>query len=44
MPIANLRPFLEDARKNKYCLGCFNVFNVETLEGAVEAAIKKRGG
>ena len=39
MPIANLRPFLEDARKKKYCLGCFNVFNVETLEGAVEAAI-----
>jgi len=39
MPIANLRPFLEDARKNKYCLGCFNVFNIETLEGAVEAAI-----
>jgi ketose-bisphosphate aldolase len=39
MPIANLRPFLEDAKKNRYCLGCFNVFNVETLEGAVEAAI-----
>ena len=39
MPIANLRPFLEDARKNKYCLGCFNVFNIETLEGAVEAAV-----
>lgn len=39
MPIASLKPFLEDARKNKYCLGCFNVFNVETLEGAVEAAI-----
>lgn len=39
MPIANLKPFLEDARKNKYCLGCFNVFNLETLEGAVEAAI-----
>ncbi|MBM3701046.1 MAG: class II fructose-bisphosphate aldolase [Actinobacteria bacterium] len=39
MPIASLKPFLEDARKNKYCLGCFNVFNVETLEGAVEAAV-----
>ncbi len=39
MPIASLKPFLEDARKNKYCLGCFNVFNLETLEGAVEAAI-----
>lgn len=42
MPIANLRPFLEDARKNRYCLGCFNVFNIETLEGAVEAAINLR--
>lgn len=39
MPISNLKPFLENARKNKYCLGSFNVFNVETLEGAVEAAI-----
>ena len=39
MPIANLKPFLEDAAKNKYCLGCFNVFNLETLEGAVEAAM-----
>ncbi|MCL4378766.1 MAG: class II fructose-bisphosphate aldolase [Actinobacteria bacterium] len=39
MPIASLKPFLEDARKNKYCLGCFNVFNIETLEGAVEAAV-----
>jgi len=39
MAIAELRPFLEDARKNKYCLGCFNVFNIETLEGVVEAAI-----
>lgn len=39
MPIANLRPFLEDSRRSKYCLGCFNVFNVETLEGAVEAAL-----
>jgi ketose-bisphosphate aldolase len=38
MPIASLKPFLEDAKRNKYCLGCFNVFNVETLEGAVEAA------
>jgi fructose/tagatose bisphosphate aldolase len=39
MPIASLKPFLEDARRDKYCLGCFNVFNVETLEGVVEAAI-----
>ena len=39
MAIAELKPFLEDARKNKYCLGCFNVFNIETLEGVIEAAI-----
>lgn len=42
MPIANLKPFLEDAREKHYCLGCFNVFNIETLEGAVEAAINLR--
>lgn len=42
MPLVNLKPFLEDARKNKYCLGCFNVFNVETLEGVIEAAVNKR--
>ena len=39
MAIAELKPFLEDARKNKYCLGCFNVFNIETLEGVIEAAV-----
>src|SRR3990172_7552029 len=42
MPIANLKPFLDDARTNKYCLGCFNVCNIETLEGVVEAAINMR--
>ena len=42
MPIANLKPFLDDARTNKYCLGCFNVCNVETLEGVVEAAINMK--
>lgn len=39
MPVAHIKPFLEDAKNKKYCLGCFNVFNVETLEGAIEAAI-----
>ena len=42
MPLANMRPFLEDAKAKKYALGCFNVFNVETLEGVIEAAVKKR--
>ncbi len=39
MPLVNLKPFLEDAKKNKYCLGCFNAFNIETLEGIIEAAV-----
>ena len=40
MSLVKLRPLLEDARKNGYCLGSFNVFNIETLEGVVEAAVK----
>ena len=39
MAISELRPFLEDAKKNHYALGCFNVFNIETLEGVLEAAV-----
>lgn len=39
MPLAELRPFLEDSRKKKYALGCFNVFNVETLEAVIEGAL-----
>ena len=42
MPLANIKPFLEDAKVKKYALGCFNVFNIETLEGVIEAAVKKR--
>lgn len=38
MPLVKLKPLLEEARKNKYCLGCFNVFNTETLEGVIKAA------
>jgi|GEM_PF-328302 len=41
MPLADLRTFLEDARKKKYCLGCFNVFDTQTLEGVIEAAVNK---
>ena len=38
MPLVRLKPLLEDARKNGYCLGSINVFNSETLEGVLEAA------
>ncbi len=38
MPLVRIKSLLEDARKNKYCLGSFNVFNIETLEGVLEAA------
>ena len=38
MPLVKLKPLLEDARQKRYCLGSFNVFNLETLQGVVEAA------
>ncbi len=42
MPLTDIKPFLEDARKKKYALGCFNVFDTETLEGVIEAAVNKK--
>ncbi len=39
MPLIRMKPLLEDARKNGYCVGSFNVFNIETLEGVIEAAV-----
>jgi len=39
MPLAGLKPFLEDARRKKYALGCFNVFNIETLEAVIVGAL-----
>lgn len=42
MPLADIRPFLEDSRKKKYALGCFNVFDTETLEGVIDAAVNKK--
>jgi ketose-bisphosphate aldolase len=42
MPLVKLKPLLEDARKNRYCLGSFNVFNIETLQGVIEAAVNCR--
>lgn len=41
MPLADIRPYLEDSRRKKYALGCFNVFDTETLEGVIEAAVNK---
>ena len=40
MSLVSLKALLEDAQKNKYALGSFNVFNIETLEGMIEAAIE----
>lgn len=40
MPLARLKPLLEDAERNKYALGSFNVFNTETLEGLIDAAVE----
>jgi fructose-bisphosphate aldolase class II len=31
---------LDDAERHGYCLGSFNVFNIETLEGVIEAAVQ----
>ena len=42
MPLTDIRPYLEDARRKKYALGCFNVFDTETLEGVIEAAVNKK--
>jgi ketose-bisphosphate aldolase len=41
MPLTDIRPYLEDSRRKKYALGCFNVFDTETLEGVIEAAVNK---
>ena len=35
--IVNLRTILEDARKYKYAIGSFNVYNYETIKGVIEA-------
>jgi ketose-bisphosphate aldolase len=42
MPLADIRPYLEDSRRKKYALGCFNVFDTETLEGVIGAAVNKK--
>ncbi len=42
MTLVNLKYLIEDARQNKYSLGCFNVFNTESLEGTMSAAINMK--
>ena len=38
MALVTLRQVLQDARKRKYAVGGFNVFNFETLGAVVEVA------
>ncbi|EGD53090.1 fructose-1,6-bisphosphate aldolase, class II [Thermoanaerobacter ethanolicus JW 200] len=38
MPLVNTKKILEDAKKNKYAVGAFNVHNLETLKAVVKAA------
>lgn len=40
MPLVRLKPLLEHAKKNKYAIGSFNIFNIESLEGSIEAALE----
>lgn len=35
--IVNLRTILESAKKSKYAIGSFNVYNYETIKGVIEA-------
>ncbi len=38
----NLKPLLVDARSNGYAVGSFNVFNMESLLGIIDAAVQKQ--
>jgi len=38
MALINTKIMLEDARKNKYAVGAFNIHNLETLKAVVKAA------
>lgn len=38
MPLVNTKNMLEDAKKNKYAVGAFNIHNLETLKAVVKAA------
>ena len=40
MSLVNMKEMLEHARKGRYAVGHFNVFNIEMLRGAVKAGEK----
>lgn len=42
MPLVNTKKMLEDAKKNKYAVGAFNVHNLETLKAVVKAAYEMK--
>lgn len=42
MSLVTMRELLQDARKRKYAVGGFNVFNFETLNAVVEVAEELR--
>lgn len=42
MPLVNTKKMLEDAKKNKYAVGAFNIHNLETLKAVVKAAYEMR--
>ncbi|MHB1347499.1 MAG: class II fructose-bisphosphate aldolase [Candidatus Humimicrobiaceae bacterium] len=38
MPLHDLKPYLEDADSKGYAIGCFNIINLESLDGVLKAA------
>ena len=38
MSLVNMKQLLDDAKKNKYAVGAFNMLSVETVRGAIKAA------
>jgi tagatose 1,6-diphosphate aldolase GatY/KbaY len=42
MPLVNTKQMLEDAKKNKYAVGAFNIHNLETLKAVVKAAAEMK--
>lgn len=38
MPLLNLKPYIEDADARGYAIGCFNIINLESLDGVLKAA------
>lgn len=40
MALVTMREILEDAKKRRYAVGAFNVLNIESLQGILEAAVE----